>query len=125
MFLSRFASILFFAMLAAGFLGQADVAAAKEKAADNYKLFCVQCHGTKGTGRGINAPALSVQPRNHTSAKDMGSLTDESVAKAIKEGGIAVAKSTQMPPFGGVLTDEEIADLVKHLRGMCKCEGKK
>jgi len=125
MIMKRFASIAFAGMLAAGFLAQADTAAAKEKAEDNYKLYCVQCHGTKGTGRGINAPALSVQPRNHASAKDMGSLTDAGVAKAIKEGGIAVAKSTQMPPFGGILTDEEIADMVKHLRVMCKCEGKK
>ncbi|MDH5508768.1 MAG: cytochrome c [Nitrospinota bacterium] len=123
--MTRLASILFFAILAVGFLGQADVAVAKEKAADNYSLYCVQCHGSKGTGRGINAPALSVQPRNHTSAKDMSSLTDESVFKSIKEGGVAVGKSTQMPPWGGILTDEEVTDLVKHLRGMCKCEGKK
>ena len=125
MFKNKFASIVFSAMLAAGFLAQADIAAAKEKAEDNYKLYCVQCHGSKGTGRGINAPALSVQPRNHTSAPDMSALADITVAKAIKEGGIAVGKSTQMPPFGGILTEEEIQDMVKHLRGMCKCEGKK
>jgi cytochrome c553 len=98
---------------------------AKEKAEDIYKLFCVQCHGTKGTGRGINAPALSVQPRNHTSAADMGALSDDNVFKAIKEGGVAVGKSTQMPSWGSALSDDEIKDLVKHLRGMCKCEGKK
>ena len=96
-----------------------------EKAADNYKLFCVQCHGTAGVGKGINAPFLAVQPRNHTSAKDMESLSDDNVFKAIKLGGVAVGKSTQMPPFGGILTEAEIKDLVKHLRGMCKCEGKK
>ena len=110
---------------AAGFMAVADTAAAKEKAADNYKLYCVQCHGSKGTGRGINAPALSVQPRNHTSATDMSALSDDNVSKAIKEGGVAVGKSTQMPPFGGILTDEEVKDMVAHLRGMCKCEGKK
>lgn len=110
---------------AAGFMAVADSAAAKEKAADNYKLYCVQCHGAKGTGRGINAPALSVQPRNHTSATDMGALSDDNVSKAIKEGGVAVGKSTQMPPFGGILADDEIKEMVAHLRGMCKCEGKK
>ena len=101
------------------------ITAHAEKATDNYKLFCVQCHGTAGTGKGINAPYLAVAPRNHTSAKDMSSLTDDSVFKAIKEGGVAVGKSTQMPPFGGILTDAEIKDIVKHLRSMCKCEGKK
>jgi len=99
--------------------------ASAEKAADNYRLYCVQCHGTAGTGKGINAPFLAVAPRNHTSAKDMSALTDDGVFKAIKEGGVAVGKSTQMPIFKSILTDAEIKDLVKHLRKMCKCEGKK
>ncbi len=102
------------------------LAAARESAADNYKLFCVQCHGTQGTGKGINAPFLSVQPRNHTSAKDMSELRDvEDVFKAIKAGGVSVGKSTQMPSWGSILSNDEINDLVKHLRMMCKCEGKK
>ena len=96
-----------------------------ETAIDNYNLYCVQCHGTKGTGKGINAPALAVAPRNHTSAKDMKELTDANVFQAIKDGGVAVGKSTQMPSFAGNLTDAEINDLVKHLRGMCKCVGNK
>ena len=93
-----------------------------DTAAENYTLFCVQCHGTAGTGKGINAPFLSVAPRNHTNAKDMGELSDENVLKAIKEGGLAVGKSSQMPPWGGIMSDAEIADMVKHLRKMCKCE---
>ena len=92
-----------------------------ETAADNYKLYCVQCHGTKMSGGGINAASLSVQPRNHTSAKDMGMLSDDNIALAIKKGGAAVSKSTFMPPFGGLLTDAEITDLVKYLRDACKC----
>tara|TARA_B100000315_G_scaffold259397_1_gene315302 strand:+ start:33015 stop:33404 length:390 start_codon:yes stop_codon:yes gene_type:complete len=92
-----------------------------DTAAENYSLYCVQCHGSAGTGKGINAPFLSVQPRNHTSAKDMGALSDENIAKAIEGGGLAVGKSNQMPPWGGIFAKAEIADLVKHLRGMCKC----
>jgi len=41
-----------------------------EKAEDNYKLYCFQCHGSKGSGGGINAAALSTAPRDHTSATD-------------------------------------------------------
>ena len=113
-----------FALLLAATIVMAPTARA-EKAEDNYKLYCVQCHGTAGVGKGINAPTLSVQPRNHTSAKDMGELTDDNVLKAIKEGGVAVGKSTSMPPFGAILSDAEIKDIVAHLRKMCKCEGKK
>lgn len=96
-----------------------------ETAADNYRLHCVQCHGAKGTGKGINAPFLAVQPRNHTSAKDMNQLKDEELFTAIKSGGVAVGKSTQMPPWSAVMTDDEIHGIVKYLRDMCKCEGKK
>ncbi|MGK7345147.1 MAG: c-type cytochrome [Candidatus Nitrospinota bacterium M3_3B_026] len=96
-----------------------------ESAADNYKLFCWQCHGSAGTGKGINAPHLAVQPRNHTSAKDMGELTEETVFKAIKLGGPAVGKSAQMPPWGGVMTDDEIKEMVSYLFELCKCEPKK
>lgn len=113
-----------FALFAAAIIVMAPAAQA-EKAEDNYKLYCVQCHGSAGTGKGINAPSLSVQPRNHTSAKDMGELTDDNVAKAIKEGGVAVGKSTSMPPFGAILSDAEVKEMVQHLRKMCKCEGKK
>jgi len=104
-------------------VGTSAIAEAQEKAVDNYKLMCVQCHGLAGTGKGINAPALAVQPRNHTSAKDMSTLSDDNVFKAIKEGGIAVGKSNQMPAFGALMSDAEVKDLVKHLRGMCKCKG--
>ena len=92
-----------------------------ETAADNYKLYCAQCHGLNMSGGGINAESLSVQPRNHTSAKDMGMLSDENINLAIKKGGLAVSKSSFMPPFGGILTDDEIKDMVKYLRDACKC----
>lgn len=97
------------------------VSASAESAADNYSLHCVQCHGTAGTGKGINAPYLAVAPRNHISATDMGQLSDDNIALAIKDGGTAVGKSTQMPAWSSVLSDAEIKDLVAHLRKMCKC----
>lgn len=92
-----------------------------ESAADNYKLYCTQCHGTQKSGGGINASSLSVQPRNHASAVDMGKLSDDNIFLAIKKGGVAVSKSTFMPPWGGILTDDEIKDMVKYLRDACKC----
>lgn len=91
--------------------------------AEVYRLYCSQCHGTRGTGAGINSAALKVQPRDHTSAADMGKLTDADLFKAVREGGGAVGKSPQMPPFGGALGDGEIKSLVVHLRGLCRCKG--
>lgn len=92
-------------------------------ASDNYGFYCVPCHGKAGTGKGINAipDALAVSPRDHTNGAEMGKLRDADLAKAIRDGGDAVAKSELMPPWRGVLTEAEIADLVVYLRTLCQC----
>ena len=97
-------------------------AQAKETAAENYKAYCVQCHGMEGNGKGVNIRDMSVQPRDHTDAKSMSGRSDEMLYKVIKEGGSAISKSVLMPPWEDTLSDEEIKDLVGHLRMMCKCK---
>lgn len=88
-----------------------------------YVHYCAQCHGPKGDGKGPNASALTVAPRNHTDPKDMGKLSDKDIFTAITEGGGAVAKSTAMPVWGKTLTADEVNDLVKYLRTLCNCKG--
>lgn len=95
---------------------------AKETAADNYKAYCVQCHGMAGNGKGVNIRDMSVMPRDHTDAKAMSGRSDETLFKVIKEGGPSIEKSVLMPPWDGVLSDEEIKDLIPHLRSLCKCK---
>lgn len=97
------------------------VAHAKERAEDNYKTYCTQCHGSQGNGKGINVRDMSVQPRDHTDATAMAARSDQDLAKVIKEGGLSINKSVLMPPWGDVLSDEEVDDLVHYLRKLCKC----
>jgi cytochrome c oxidase cbb3-type subunit 3 len=98
-----------------------------ESAEENYRLYCAQCHGTRGNGQGINQTAngLGVSPRDHTIAKEMGKLTDQELRLAIADGGDAVQKSELMPAWGKTLSAEEIDDLVIYLRKLCKCAGRK
>lgn len=110
---------LLFSMLLVGVCIQVQ---AKETAADNYKTYCVQCHGMEGNGKGINVRDMSVMPRDHTDAKAMSGRSDELLFKAIKEGGSAISKSVLMPPWESTFSDEEIRDLVGHLRMLCKCK---
>jgi len=84
-----------------------------------YQAYCVQCHGSKGEGNGINAAHLKVQPRNHTDRAEMSARTDADLIKAIKFGGQAVNKSNLMPNWDGNLSDIEIDDLVAFLRQLC------
>lgn len=93
----------------------------KEPAADNYKTYCVQCHGMQGNGQGINVRDMSVQPRDHTDEKAMSTRTDADLFKVIKEGGLSIDKSVLMPPWGDTLSDDEIHDMVQYLRKLCKC----
>lgn len=109
---------LFWTVVLAAFSFQAQ---AREAPADVYKAYCTQCHGMEGTGKGVNVRDMSVVPRDHTDAKSMSGRSDETIFKAIKEGGASVGKSVLMPPWESTLSDEEIQDLVQHLRMLCKC----
>ena len=86
-------------------LGKNSLVAAQSNAtAEGATLFttsgCPQCHGPEGLGT-VKAPSLrDVRKRK----------TDDQVRLQIKEGG------KSMPPFGGALTDEQIASLVQFLR---------
>lgn len=93
-----------------------------EPGKDLYKTYCWQCHGSHGNGKGINAGEnMSVAPRNHTDSEYMSDRSDQDLFNAVKNGGPAVNKSVLMPPWGGVLTDDEIHALVRYLRVLCKC----
>src|SRR3546814_1149271 len=81
----------------------------------------LQCHGVNRNGRGINSRDMSVQPRDHSDAKGMGGIPDQELFDAIKKGGLAVNKSVLMPAWGGVMSDDEIHDLVAYLRHVCNC----
>ncbi|MBI4083908.1 MAG: cytochrome c [Candidatus Lambdaproteobacteria bacterium] len=105
----------------------ADVPAAAESAQELYRLYCVQCHGTQGNGEGINQThgGLAVSPRNHTATLEMSKLSDADLRLVIAKGGDATQKSELMPPFEHTLTGAEIDALVRYLRVLCTCEGKK
>ncbi len=92
-----------------------------ESASDNYRTYCMQCHGMHANGLGLNVKDMSTGPLEHTNAEMMRKRSDFLLFKAIKEGGLAVNRSTLMPPWGDTLTDNEINDLVQYLRKLCKC----
>ncbi|MFQ5693033.1 MAG: c-type cytochrome [Nitrospinota bacterium] len=81
-----------------------------------YQQFCVSCHGTSGKGDGPQASFLGVKPVDFADAKLMKSLKDEDLFKAIKEGGPAVGKSPLMPPSAGILSDQDIRNIVAYIR---------
>jgi cytochrome c oxidase cbb3-type subunit 3 len=84
-----------------------------------YQVYCTQCHGVNGNGKGVNAAYMAVMPRDHTDAKEMSARTDEELFKVVKLGGKSINKSVLMPAWGHNLNDEDIRALVSHLRYLC------
>ncbi|SDC54655.1 cytochrome c oxidase cbb3-type subunit 3 [Cupriavidus sp. YR651] len=85
-----------------------------------YNSYCVQCHGVNRDGNGVNSRDMAVKPRDHTDTKAMGDTPDETLLKAIKGGGLAVGKSVLMPKWEGVLTEDEMKEMVSYLRFVSK-----
>ena len=91
-----------------------------------YQHYCSPCHGREGRGNGFNAARLLVRPANHTDAKFMSARSDQKLFDTINLGGVEVAKSTLMPPWGAALDDDnKIRALVLKLRDLCQCKASK
>ena len=75
-----------------------------------YMMYCAQCHGTKGDGQAmihLDRPARSFIDGGFSFGN-----TVEAIAKTTRSG----IPGTPMPPFGELLTEEEIILVVKHVR---------
>ena len=89
---------------------------------ETYQFYCAQCHGADGHGSGINAPYLTVPPRDHTKADYLETRTDEHLFTAIQQGGLAVGRAPCMPSWGHTLDNKTIHSLVSYIRELCHCE---
>ncbi len=95
----------------------------------NYYGYCTPCHGQTGKGDGplMDEIEKGMRPRDHTSAEYFSQKTDEEIFNVIKYGGakgisrLTMKESEAMPPFEGQLSDDEILDVVKFIRVLCKC----
>jgi mono/diheme cytochrome c family protein len=94
--------------------------ASEQRGRDLYEYYCAICHGKTGEGDGFNSFQLSVPPAKHADAALMSTLSDADIREVIKGGGPALGRSPLMPPWGRVLTDRDVADLVVFIRTLSK-----
>lgn len=94
--------------------------AAVNPAAQKYKQFCAACHGETGAADGAAAAAMNPKPRNLTLASWQESVDNEHIYKVIKEGGTSVGLSATMAPWGGVLSDDDVTQMVEYVRSLKK-----
>src|SRR5262245_17779140 len=74
---------------------------------DIYNRTCTACHGADGAG-GEMGPALGAPARRYAQS------TDAQIFDAIKNG----VPSTQMPRFGGRLSDNDVWKVTAYIRGL-------
>jgi mono/diheme cytochrome c family protein len=82
-----------------------------------YQTRCSPCHGSDGKAATPTAQALNPKPRDHTYGAYMNQLSNEHLAKVIKNGGPAVGKSPIMPPHTD-LNDQQIEDVIAFVRSL-------
>lgn len=87
-----------------------------ERGAEIYALNCASCHGADGRGNGPAGVALVPPPTNHTDGGYMNPLANDHLYKIVSEGGAAVGKSILMAPWGAVLGEAKVWDVIAYMR---------
>ncbi len=99
----------------AGALGQAAADGGDpEHGGKLFRQLCAGCHGVEGRGGGAHTFMPHVDTLTKKGYIDL--VPDEYLFTVIAEGGQAVGKSSYMPAWGTKLSEQDIRDLIAHIR---------
>jgi mono/diheme cytochrome c family protein len=84
---------------------------AQSSGADIYKSKCQMCHAADGSG---NTPAGKSTKARPFDSPEVMKLSDDDLINVTKTG------RAKMPGFAGKLTDDQIKDVVAHIRTLQK-----
>ena len=80
-----------------------------------HREHCAECHGETGK-TDIIVMHMDEPPKDESDPVYMKTLTDAFLYLAICQGGETVGRSIVMPAWGDYFSDQEIKDLVAHIR---------
>jgi mono/diheme cytochrome c family protein len=83
--------------------------------ADLYKRYCSGCHGADGRG---GAHTFMPHVQNLTEKDYIELVPDGYLYQVIAEGGAAVGKNTYMPAWESTLSEQDIKDIIAHIRAL-------
>jgi mono/diheme cytochrome c family protein len=78
-----------------------------------YKRYCRGCHGEDGRG---GAHTFMPHIENLTKKDYIEFIPDGFLFTVIAEGGVAVGKSSYMPAWKTALSEQDIKDVIAHIR---------
>lgn len=81
-----------------------------------YLTHCASCHGANGHGS-WRATIFLMRAGDLGDARALEGRTDEYLLGLIKDGGATIGKPG-MPAFGFHLSDEQIRELIRYVRGL-------
>lgn len=90
------------------------------RARDTFNQMCAGCHGTRGDGQ--DGTKSGFVPRVGTLANKeyMASVPDDYLVLIIQKGGAYMGKIAAMPAWEKKLSEQEIRDIVAHIRTFTK-----
>ena len=83
-----------------------------------YLTLCSTCHGADGRGS-WRAALFLIRPGNLSDNEAIGQRSDEYLFDIIKHGGAPIGRPG-MPGFGATLSDADITELVRYVRGLTR-----
>jgi cytochrome c6 len=96
------------------------MATASLSAADlksNWETHCMKCHGADGKGNTKMGRQSGV--KDYTDPKVQAEMNDEKALKIIKEGIVEKGKK-KMDPYAEKLSEQEMKELIAHMRSFGK-----
>jgi len=86
---------------------------------DLYETACMACHGMDGAGAPLSRVGFDVPLPDFADCTFAPREADTDWIGVAAEGGPARAFSNRMPAFGDALTDEQIGEIMNHVRTFC------
>lgn len=80
-----------------------------------YQGICATCHGAEGMGNGAAGVALDPPPANFTDPAFWAERDRQRIIDVLENGAASVGGSSLMAAYGGLYTDEQIADLADYV----------
>ena len=81
-----------------------------------YNTNCARCHGKSGRGDGPDDELLETPLPDFTDPAFHATRSDEHLRAVIHDGGEAHGLSYEMPPWEGILSEEEFKEIIRYLR---------
>lgn len=83
-----------------------------------YDALCAECHGADGRGS-WRARVFLIRPGDLTDRAAAARQSDQYLFDIIKDGGSPIGRPG-MPAFGATVKDEDIRELVAHMRALAR-----